>query len=173
MSRALKSGEFCSLTPQFAADLLVGIDGVAIVTSKSSSCSTSTVNQVGKAVPVQARRRYDVFGDDEAVAVTFRYGEAEHGVVVQVDLTLVPEPKDGSIASLRSPLYIRGPFAKPKVSVDVKRIETPRVLFAREPVREPAIVEIATDDHRLRLALDALGNLGPAQCEDPRCVASR
>lgn len=49
MSRALKSGEFCGLTPQFAADLLVGIDGVAFVTSKSSSCSTTTVNQVGKA----------------------------------------------------------------------------------------------------------------------------
>jgi ABC-type phosphate transport system substrate-binding protein len=49
MSRGLKSGEFCSLTPQNAADLLVGIDGVAIVTSKSSSCSTGTVNQVGKA----------------------------------------------------------------------------------------------------------------------------
>ena len=48
MSRALKSGEYCGLTPQFAADLLVGIDGVAIVTSKSSSCSTTTVNQVGK-----------------------------------------------------------------------------------------------------------------------------
>ncbi len=49
MSRGLKSGEFCGLTPQNAADLLIGIDGVAIVTSKSSSCSTTTVNQVGKA----------------------------------------------------------------------------------------------------------------------------
>jgi ABC-type phosphate transport system substrate-binding protein len=49
MSRGLKSGEFCGLTPQFAADLLIGIDGVAIVTSTASSCSTSTVNQVGKA----------------------------------------------------------------------------------------------------------------------------
>jgi hypothetical protein len=31
-----------------------------------------------------------VFGDDEAIAVTFRYGEAEHGVVGQVDLTGMP-----------------------------------------------------------------------------------
>jgi hypothetical protein len=45
---------------------------------------------VGKAVPVQAWRRYDVFGDDEAIAVTFRYGEAEHGVVGQIDLTGIP-----------------------------------------------------------------------------------
>jgi hypothetical protein len=48
------------------------------------------VNQVGKAAGVQARRRYDALGDDEAVVVTFRYGEAEHGVVVQADLTSVP-----------------------------------------------------------------------------------
>jgi ABC-type phosphate transport system substrate-binding protein len=40
MSRAMKSGEFCSLTPADASDLLVGIDGVAIVTSKNSNCST-------------------------------------------------------------------------------------------------------------------------------------
>src|SRR5438034_194867 len=58
-------------------------------------------------------------------------------------------------------------------AVEVKRVETRRLLFAREPLREPVIVEIATEDHRMRLALDALGNPGPADCEDPRCVASR
>jgi AsmA protein len=40
----------------------------------------------------------------------------------QLNLTLFPEPKDGSVASLRTPLYIRGTFSHPKVSVDVKRI---------------------------------------------------
>lgn len=40
----------------------------------------------------------------------------------QLNLTLFPEPKDGSVASLRTPLYIRGAFSKPKVSVDMKRI---------------------------------------------------
>jgi hypothetical protein len=48
------------------------------------------VTGVGKVTPGQAWRRYDVFGDDEAVAVTFAYGEAEHGIVVQVDLTGLP-----------------------------------------------------------------------------------
>jgi len=48
------------------------------------------VTEVGKAVPGQAWRRYDVFGDDEAIAVTFSYGEAEHGIVVQVDLAGIP-----------------------------------------------------------------------------------
>src|SRR5438874_584035 len=37
-------------------------------------------------------------------------------------------------------------------AVAVKRLETPRVLFTREPLREPATLEIATDEHRLRLA---------------------
>jgi hypothetical protein len=48
------------------------------------------VTRVGKAVPDRAWRRYDVFGDDEAIAVTFRYGEAEHGIVGQIDLTGLP-----------------------------------------------------------------------------------
>lgn len=40
----------------------------------------------------------------------------------QLNLTLMPEPKDGSVASLRSPLYIRGTFSKPKVAPDMKMI---------------------------------------------------
>ena len=48
------------------------------------------VTAAGKAVPSQAWRRYDAFGDDEAIAVTFRYGEAEHGIVGQIDLTGIP-----------------------------------------------------------------------------------
>ena len=48
------------------------------------------VTGIGKVTPGQAWRRYDVFGDDEAIAVTFGYGEAEHGIVVQVNLTGIP-----------------------------------------------------------------------------------
>lgn len=40
----------------------------------------------------------------------------------QLDLTLVPKPKEGSIASLRSPLYVRGSFSHPQASVDMKSI---------------------------------------------------
>jgi hypothetical protein len=50
----------------------------------------ATVTEIGKAVPVRAWRRYDVFGDDETVAVTFGYGGAEHGVVAHVDLAGLP-----------------------------------------------------------------------------------
>jgi hypothetical protein len=48
------------------------------------------VTGIGKVTPGQAWCRHDVFGDDEAIAATFGYGEAEHGVVVQVDLTGIP-----------------------------------------------------------------------------------
>jgi hypothetical protein len=41
--------------------------------------------QIGRATPGEAWRRYDVFGDSETIAVTFRYGEAEHATLVQVD----------------------------------------------------------------------------------------
>jgi AsmA protein len=40
----------------------------------------------------------------------------------QMNLTLKPEPKDKSVASLNSPLYFRGTFSQPKVGVDVKRL---------------------------------------------------
>jgi hypothetical protein len=48
------------------------------------------VTELGKVGPGQAWRRYDIFGDDETVAVTFSYGETEHAVVVQVDLAAIP-----------------------------------------------------------------------------------
>lgn len=50
---------------------------------------------------------------------------------------------------------------------------TPRVVFTREPVREPALIEIATPERELRLALDALGKLTAVDCAETRCAASR
>jgi hypothetical protein len=58
--------------------------------TKSGFYPPEWVTGAGKAEPVRAWRRYDVFGDDEAVAVTFRYGAAEHGVIGHVDLTGIP-----------------------------------------------------------------------------------
>ncbi len=56
--------------------------------------------------------------------------------------------------------------------VELRDVEPHELLFMREPLREPAKVEIATAGHRLRLALDALGNLR-AECTDDSCAASR
>ena len=44
-----------------------------------------------------------------------------------LDLTLNPHPKDRSIASLNSPLYIRGTFGAPKFAPDWKRLGTKSV----------------------------------------------
>ena len=41
-----------------------------------------------------------------------------------MDLKLNPDPKDRSVASLNSPLYIRGTFSEPKVAPDMKRMAT-------------------------------------------------
>jgi uncharacterized protein involved in outer membrane biogenesis len=40
----------------------------------------------------------------------------------QMDLRLSPKPKDSSIASLNSPLFVQGTFSDPKVSPDVGRL---------------------------------------------------
>lgn len=40
----------------------------------------------------------------------------------QMNLTLKPEPKDRSIASLKSPLYVRGTFSKPDVGPDMSKL---------------------------------------------------
>jgi uncharacterized protein involved in outer membrane biogenesis len=40
----------------------------------------------------------------------------------EMDITLRPTPKDSSIASLNSPLYIKGTFSQPKVGPDVGQV---------------------------------------------------
>ena len=40
----------------------------------------------------------------------------------EMDLRLSPKPKDSSIASLNSPLYVRGTFGDPKISPDVAKL---------------------------------------------------
>lgn len=45
---------------------------------------------IGKPAPGQAWRRYDVFGDDEAIAVTYSYGETRFAALAMIDLTMVP-----------------------------------------------------------------------------------
>ena len=57
------------------------------------------VTEIGKVTPDRAWRRYDVFGDDEAVAVTFKYGDDEHGILVQVDLAGLPVATAAGVSS--------------------------------------------------------------------------
>jgi hypothetical protein len=48
------------------------------------------VTEIGKPTPDKAWRRHDAFGDEEAVVVTFSYGEKQHGVLVRLDHTVLP-----------------------------------------------------------------------------------
>ena len=56
---------------------------------------------------------------------------------------------------------------------EVRRVETRRILFTREPLREPVVVAIETPTRELRLALDARGELRAIDCERESCAASR
>lgn len=56
---------------------------------------------------------------------------------------------------------------------EVRRLDTPRLLFTREPLREPALVRIETPTRELRLAIDAAGELRVVDCEREACAASR
>jgi hypothetical protein len=60
----------------------------------------------------------------------------------QLDLTLVPEPKEGSLASLRSPLYVRGTFSQPKPSVDMKTIAARGLGAAAMALLNPLLVVV-------------------------------
>lgn len=48
------------------------------------------VTGIGKAIPGQAYRARDAFGDQELVTVTFSYGDAEHSIAVALDLAELP-----------------------------------------------------------------------------------
>jgi hypothetical protein len=48
------------------------------------------VTEIGKPVPGEAWQRCDVFGDDEAIVVTFAYGEERHAILVRIDRTVLP-----------------------------------------------------------------------------------
>ncbi|MBV8031383.1 MAG: AsmA family protein, partial [Betaproteobacteria bacterium] len=64
----------------------------------------------------------------------------------ELNLTLIPQPKEASLASLRSPLYIRGPFSKPHVGVDVKSIAARGVGAAAMAVINPLLAVIPLID---------------------------
>jgi hypothetical protein len=48
------------------------------------------VAEAGRATPGEAWRRHDVLGDEELIVVTYRYGDVEHVLFVDIDLTADP-----------------------------------------------------------------------------------
>jgi hypothetical protein len=67
------------------------------------------VTTIGKPAPGRAFRQYDVFGDQEVVAVTFSYSGAEHALLIAIDRAELPtvsfvamgEDADGMLATVR------------------------------------------------------------------------
>jgi hypothetical protein len=92
------------------------------------------VTEIGKVTPGQAWRRYDIFGDDETIAATFSYGESEHAVVMQVDLTRTPITTAIGVASNAASLI----EAVKHVDDDVfDRVEQIDLTEARHRMEEP------------------------------------
>lgn len=56
---------------------------------------------------------------------------------------------------------------------EVRSIDTTRLLFTREPLREPAVIRLETRNRELRLAIDARGELRIVDCQTEACAASR
>ena len=56
---------------------------------------------------------------------------------------------------------------------EVRHVDTPRIVFTREPLREPAVIRLETPSRELRLALDARSELRIVDCEREACAASR
>jgi len=97
------------------------------------------VTEIGKAAPGRAWRRYDVFGDDEAVAVTFTYGEAEHGILVQVDLAGIPVAIAAGVSSRADRLVeaITGGIGEEGGLGEFDRSETISLADARRRIAGP------------------------------------
>jgi hypothetical protein len=102
ISKALVDGATAQGTPDGAAllRLLMSLGTPGIRSDAREALSQLTargiyppgwVTGIGKAAPGRAWRRYDIFGDGEIIAVTFRYDDDdEHALAVQVDLTAFP-----------------------------------------------------------------------------------
>lgn len=97
------------------------------------------VTDIGKAAPRRAWRRYDVFGDDEAIAVTFTYGEAEHGILVQVDLAGIPVAIAAGVSSSADRLIeaISGGTGEEGGAGEFDRTETISLADARQRIAGP------------------------------------
>jgi len=79
----------------------------------------------------------------------------------QLDLTFLPEPKDKSLASLNSPLYVRGTFTAPKVRPDVKKMAAKGAGALIMGILNPLLAVIPLhEEPGLREHLDVDGDAG-------------
>ncbi len=95
------------------------------------------VTELGKATPERAWRRWDVFGDDEAVAVMFAHGGAEHGILVQVDLAGIPVATAVGLSSNADRLIEAISGSDKEEAAEFERSEPISLADAREHIAGP------------------------------------
>jgi hypothetical protein len=91
------------------------------------------VTSIGKPSLGRAWRQYDVFGDQEVVAVTFSYEGAEHALLVSIDLVELPtvlmigmgDDADGMLKTLQEHAQPHQRFAEITLAEARARIEGP------------------------------------------------
>jgi hypothetical protein len=123
------------------------------------------VTELGKVVPGQAWRRYDVFGDDETVAAVFSYGETEHAVVVQVDLAAIPTVTSVGVADDAAGLI-------EAISRDDDEFDRPEQISlaeARRRMEEPLVR--CAQDRRAKLSAETVAYLPVARARVRRLPA--
>ena len=99
------------------------------------------VTSIGKPTPGRAWRQYDVFGENEVVAVTFSYEEAEHALLVAIDLTELPtvsmigmgDNPDGMLKTLQDQAESRQRFEEITLAEARARIAGPLARAGDDP----------------------------------------
>lgn len=99
---------------------------------------------VGKPVPLEAARSYDVYGDGELIVVTFGYGDTRHALVATVNRALEPVvttiavvPDDAKAIEMVS--HVTDSLSREEVislAEARRRLEGPLVLAAGNPLDE-------------------------------------
>jgi len=126
------------------------------------------VTSIGKPALGRAWRQYDVFGDQEVVAVTFSYSGAEHALLVAIDLAELPtvgmiamgEDADGMLATVRDNAAPHQRFAEISLAEARARIEGPVARAGQDP-------DFELDDSSIRFVPLARSRVRRLPADDP------
>ncbi len=99
------------------------------------------VTAIGKAAPVQAYRARDDFGDQEVIAVTFTYGDAEHTIAVALDLAELPtvimagfsEDAEKFLKGIQDDTVFGGGMTPIALAEARQRLEVPLAKYGADP----------------------------------------
>ncbi len=127
------------------------------------------------AMSIRDDERHKLQGEGDRLSALFRMAQSEARISGR---TLVWEADLAGygfrLASGAEEEKLRDELARRRAwPFELRRLDTPRLLFTREPLREPAVIRLETPSRELALALDARGELRVVDCERESCAASR